>query len=85
MYIDIWFIQVLPTFSRFDTSSRLRNYSKMGKSQMNHISINGVRSYFKVVALAPSFCGESSFGVIRDLSEGVHLKCRQFKNGFEKF
>ena len=52
---------------------------------MNHISINGVRSYFNVVALAPSFCGESSFGVIRDLSEGVHLKCRQFKNGFEKF
>ena len=35
--------QVLPTFSRFDKSSRLRNLSKLGKSQMNHISIYIIR------------------------------------------
>ena len=35
------------------------------------IGIKGFRSYFKVVVLAPFFCGESSFRVIRDLSECI--------------
>ena len=38
--------------------------------------INGVRSYFKVVVLAPSFCGEGSFRVIRDLSECIFFRRR---------
>ena len=33
--------------------------------------IKGFQSYFKVVVLAPSFCGESSFRVIRDLCECI--------------
>ena len=35
------------------------------------VLIKGFRSYFKVVVLAPSLCGESSFRVIRDLSECI--------------
>ena len=33
--------------------------------------IKEFRSYFKVVVLTPSFCGEGSFRVIRDLSECI--------------
>ena len=32
-------------------------------------ALKGLWSYFKVAVLAPSFCGESSFRVIRDLRE----------------
>ena len=40
-------------------------------------SVTGVRSHFKVVVLAPSFCGESSFRVIRDLSECIFFRRRE--------
>ena len=43
MYIDIWFILDLPLFPKFDTSSRLRKYSNLGKFKLNHISIYIIR------------------------------------------
>ena len=39
----------------------------------NNNVIKGLRSYFKGVLMASSFCGEGSFRVMRDLNEWITL------------